>query len=127
MLEFPIYLVILWYLTGEFQIIGAAAAWFIRAMLDLLLQFSFAVKLYPGIIKDLSRRRVWHEGGLLLIFGALLYLLRFMVNGLFPTVFGGFVLLGFLSIAVWKLILDNTEKKMITSIFRTKRIAETSV
>ena len=125
LLEFPIYLVLLWFFTGEFQIVGAAIAWLLRVILDLLLQFSWAVKLYPGIVKDLSRRRVWHEGGLLLVFGALLYLLRIIVNGLFPAVAGGVVLLGCLSVAMWKLILDYTEKKMVISIFRIKRTVDT--
>jgi O-antigen/teichoic acid export membrane protein len=125
--EFPIYLIFLWYLTGEFQIIGAAAAWCIRVILDLLLQFIWAVKLFPGILNDLKNRKVLHEGGLLFFFGLLLYILRIEVHEILPAVAGGLVLIGCLSIAVWKLILDQNERKIVISIFHMKKTVKTRV
>ena len=125
--EFPIYLIFLWYLTGEFQIIGAAAAWFIRVLIDFLLQFRWAIKLFPGILKDFKNKKILHEGGLLFFFGLLLYILRIEVHEILPAVAGGLVLIGCLSIAVWKLILDQNERKIVISIFHMKKTVKTRV
>jgi hypothetical protein len=53
--------------------------------------------------------------------------LRIEVHEMLTAIAGGLVLLGCLSIAVWKLILDYNERKMVTSIFQRKKTVKTGV
>lgn len=47
LLELPLYLVLIWYMTKHFGIIGTAQAWVIRAAVDLILMYALALRLLP--------------------------------------------------------------------------------
>lgn len=45
LMELPIYISLLWFLSGQFGITGVALAWLIRVSLDAILLFGFSVRL----------------------------------------------------------------------------------
>jgi O-antigen/teichoic acid export membrane protein len=47
--ELPIYLAALWWLIGEYGIVGAAAAWVLRVTIDTAALFAVASRLVPGV------------------------------------------------------------------------------
>lgn len=48
LVELPLYLPLLWLLSVQMGIEGVAAAWMLRAAVDMLLLFVFAARLFPG-------------------------------------------------------------------------------
>jgi len=116
LMELPFYIIILWFLTKEFHIAGAACAWFIRVTIDFFLQFIMALKLYPGIIKNLAREKVLVEGVLLLCLGLLFYFWRLMAFGSLVAITGGIVFLAIFAAINWLLVLDEKEKRMVTRL-----------
>lgn len=123
--EFPVYVILLWYLTKEYQIAGAAGTWFARVAVDFSLQFIWTLKLYPGIIRNLSRRKVWLEGTLLVGFGLLLYLWSLLDLDTVLAFVGGTVLLALLALTNWFLVLDDDEKRMVAILPRIFTTAST--
>jgi O-antigen/teichoic acid export membrane protein len=57
LVEFPIYIGILWILTANYSVVGAAIAWLIRIALDAAFMFAAANYLFNGVL--IARKKLW--------------------------------------------------------------------
>jgi O-antigen/teichoic acid export membrane protein len=116
LLEFPIYLLLLWILVIEFGINGAALAWTLRVSLDAFLLFWFVIKSYPAIIKNLMIGKIGQSILLLLLFFSFLSPLNLYISGnIFKIVYLILSFIAYLFI-VWHLILNKDEKIIIKKL-----------
>lgn len=107
MIELPFYLLVLWWLLGNYGIVGVAIAWLVRVSLDALLLFVMAHKLLPSA-RMLTLRSILVAGMSfsMLVLGAI-------SSGLFLK--GGLILvmlLVFFTFA-WFVIVTSDEKDMM--------------
>ncbi|MBL7074159.1 flippase [candidate division KSB1 bacterium] len=116
--EFPFYIILLWLLTKNFGINGAATAWFIRVTFDFLLLYAATVKYYPAAIKALRKNRI----GLELLFLTILFFFLLLTGILVESILSEVILLVLFlllfGIMVWYLIFDSKERQLINSGIR---------
>ncbi|NOZ51521.1 MAG: flippase [Gammaproteobacteria bacterium] len=109
LIELPFYLLILWWLIGDYGIIGAAIAWVLRVAVDTVILFVMAHRLLPTV-SPFTRRPVLIAGMALFVLG-----LGAMVPGLvMKGVYLLLVLLIFAAVS-WFILLATDERNMIRS------------
>ncbi len=107
LIELPFYLLVLWWLVGDYGIIGAAITWVLRVVIDAMFLFVMAHRLLPAV-SPFTLRPV-------LIVGMVLFVLVLgaVISGLvMKFVFLLLVLLIFLATA-WFVILAADEREML--------------
>lgn len=113
LLEFPLYLFLLWLLIRNFGINGAALAWTLRVSLDASLLFLVAIRSYPLIIRKIKIGNIGRTLLLILLsFCSILLLDNILSNTVYKVFFAGLSLFIFFILA-WHFILDNSERQMI--------------
>lgn len=105
--ELPIYFALVWFLTVEFGLIGAASAWAIRVIVDAGALSWCSKRLVPGAKKDLKTLEVW-----VVIFEGLLLLglLRISLGYRIPLVVG---ILAFYFFGLWYFVLHFYDRVAI--------------
>ena len=105
--ELPFYLLVLWWLVGEYGIIGAGIAWVLRAAVDCIILFIMAHRLLPSL-SPFSVRPVFIAGIALsmLVLGAVMHGL--VLKGLFLLL----VMIIF-TVVAWFVIFATEERDII--------------
>ncbi len=116
--EFPFYIVLLWLLTKNYGILGAAIAWFLRVTLDFILLYSWSSRFYPTLVHTLGEFRIWREFFLLFDLVMFVLLVRVLVKNPLTEIPLLFIILLVFFMLVWYYIFDNTEKKTISDFVR---------
>ena len=88
-LEFPVYVAVMWLLLSEFNIVGAAIAWTFRMFLDMILLFFVAAQQVPEI-----RTRVLMNGINILVAAGLITIFMVWDGGGYRIYFATFAVLG---------------------------------
>ncbi len=115
LVELPLYLTGLWWMTGRFGIVGAALAWAARAALDAIALCAITLRLLP-LPASVAVRTGVTVGAALLLLGAGALLTDAAGKGLFLLA----TLLAFLLVS-WFLILEADERSMLRSRFEIPR------
>jgi O-antigen/teichoic acid export membrane protein len=120
LLEFPLYLFLLWFLVKDFGINGVAFAWVLRVSLDALLLFWFAIKCYPLIIKKVMDCNI----GLTLLFLLILFCFLLLLDIVLSTIIYKLILLslsllgfGFL---IWRFVFDEEERHFVIATLQKR-------
>jgi O-antigen/teichoic acid export membrane protein len=113
LVEFPVYLIFLWFMIQGCGIQGAALAWMIRAMIDSALLYLLARRqLDPPALESSWHRIVMVVGAFLVLIAAAVIDMRLSVKLFF---LGGFLLVH--AATAWTFFLNPGEKEMISSLF----------
>jgi O-antigen/teichoic acid export membrane protein len=105
--ELPIYLGALWWMLGEFGIIGAAVVWTIRAFVDALALYFMAWVLIPE--SQASARRF---GGTI-VFAVALFLLTAQLQNWGLKIIYCLIVLVFFGLLAWRFGLQHKERAWI--------------
>jgi O-antigen/teichoic acid export membrane protein len=116
LLELPIYLPALWWLTGAYGIVGAAVAWLARVTVDTLLLFGVALWLLPEGAPIFKRVPVTLAAALLTLALARLPM-GLVVRGLFLL-----LMLAAFALGGWLVILSLEERTLIRGQLRAIRV-----
>lgn len=116
--EFPVYLVLLFYLTKRFGINGAALVWLIRISVDFALLYLWTVRLFPNLPRRLIHLRVWQGLWVLIVLGSLLYAGNLLVTNEILSTLMGVMFVATLGVLVWYYVLDDSERHVVNSISR---------
>jgi O-antigen/teichoic acid export membrane protein len=115
MTEFPLYLILMFYLISNYGINGAAVAWLIRIIIDFYILLYIAQNKIFFPIKSLLKLR--YLVFLLIIFYPILILL---VNDFNFKIIGFAVFLIFFIYFVWKYLLSIEEKSVLFSLLQRR-------
>ncbi len=115
LIELPVYIFFLWFLTKTFGIVGAATAWFSRVTVDFFLLYFWSYKRYPNMAHVLRENKICHEIVLLMGFGAVLFLSNSFLHSLLIKGVFLFFCLAVLTLTVWRTIFDRSERIFLTS------------
>ena len=118
LIEFFIYIPLIYIFTKKFGIQGSAIAWLIRVTLDSLLLYKWTFKFLPNLSNTLKTINLKKLLGILVCFLMLIYPLSYShIPLIFKILLLIFVLIltGYL---IWKTVLDHAEKKALTSIIQ---------
>jgi O-antigen/teichoic acid export membrane protein len=118
--ELLLYGCVLWFMTKQWGIQGAAAAWLGRISLDFFLLFAWIFRTFPNIKKIYRKESIWPEFFLIMGLGSCLFLTRQIINNLavqLALTFGFIVLTGWIA---WHVLLDTVEQRVIISIAQRK-------
>jgi O-antigen/teichoic acid export membrane protein len=113
LIELPFYLVMVWWLIGAYGIEGAAIAWVVRIVVDIIILFGMAQR-FLSTTASIIKRKVLAMGVALLILALASLQASLVVKGLF--------LLLTLSVFIfvsWFLILAPDERVMIGNRLKT--------
>jgi peptidoglycan biosynthesis protein MviN/MurJ (putative lipid II flippase) len=118
LIELVVYVPLLWLLTERLGISGTAIAWTSRVVMDGLLLFGGAWRLYQLSLGFLFRNACARSGPLLLGFGTLLFFIEqlgiaVLLKSVLAGLIGGFFVWG-----AWHFVLDAAEKGVILSMLR---------
>ncbi len=104
--ELPIFLFFLWILTNRFGLVGAASAWTLRMVMDLLLMTLFAYRVLP------DRKPIYLNGVISLILMGYALVLPFVssISTRFTLFLGVMALLG---VILWRYALSFDEKRLV--------------
>jgi O-antigen/teichoic acid export membrane protein len=110
-LEFPIYLLVMWLMIKNYGIKGAAIAYMLMATVDVILMYSATRKVF-----SLSFEKNYIP--VLILFLMLLLIIPFVISGIFIKVlFSVVFIIAFITLA-WNYLLDEREKSFLVSKFR---------
>jgi O-antigen/teichoic acid export membrane protein len=114
LLELPFYLLLLWVLLKEFGVAGAAAAWALRATLDMLLLLRLAKNLVPEPLPEhVSFGVACIIALMLLLLGSLLPPVAWLKLILVTVCCGLFVL------GAWRFVLNESERGYFLDFAKT--------
>ena len=116
--EFPVYIILMWVLTRNYGLNGAAFAWLIRISLDALLLYFFSIRAYNITLVKLITNKIFAEIiGLVVLFMVLMVINAFIT---IPALKIGSVAIAMLlfSIMIWTYIFDEKEKRYLRSLLR---------
>ena len=105
--EFPFYLLVLWWLLGDYGIVGAAIAWLVRVTFDTIFLFVMAHRLLPAV-SPITLHSVLKAGMAIFVLALGTVISDLSMKVLFLL----FVLLIFAAIT-WFVILATEEKNII--------------
>jgi len=120
LLEFPLYIGIVWLLISQWGIAGAAAAWTLRGALDALLLFGATFKVYRFSPQLLATNGIMLPCFALVVFAGASYGLKTLA-GILPLVVQFLFISGLLALFalfVWKSILDNSERGAVLKMVK---------
>jgi O-antigen/teichoic acid export membrane protein len=120
LIEFTIYLIILYIFIKYFGIIGAAIAWGLRMLLDFILLYWKTLKLLPELYAIIDNNHIWHILFLILLLSIFLIFINIILAGLFTRALLLIISLVLFFITIWRYDIDLAEKKLLFSIFRLK-------
>jgi len=112
LVELPLYLVAVWWATRSFGIVGTAAVWSARVMVDAAVLFTMARGVLPQ--GSLGYRHAELPAGLSLVVLALGMVPNRLITS---AVFLALTMLMF-SFATWYLILDDAERATVQSVLK---------
>ncbi len=115
-IEFFLYIPLIFLLTKKFGIKGSAIAWLIRVTLDSVLLYKWTNKFLPKFSDIFKTAKYKKIAGLLIGLFILLYLLGFSHISLIIKFFLLSLILILTGYMIWKFIFDYEEKKTLTSI-----------
>ncbi len=113
LLELPLYFVVLWWLLGDYGIVGAATAWVVRVTFDTLCFFYISQRLLQSPLLSMYRLLF-----MLVVALFILVLGAFIPGVVVKSVYSFMVVLAFLMTA-WFFIIGAEERNIITRKFRT--------
>lgn len=111
MLELPLYLAILWFLTQKMGIVGCALAWVMRATFDTIILFLLARNLIPA-----HKAKPWFNKVVVVVAVPLLFGVSYLISNLDGIwIKTGFLLIIFslMAVGVRKYVLDDKEKSFV--------------
>ncbi len=123
LVEFPIYAALAWFMVNYWGIAGAAIAWTIRILMDTVLQFWAAAKIYHWPAGLFSDNRVIFAGFGMTAFAAISGGVK-VLSGELPVAVQILLfccLLGLLACSVWKYLFDESERNAIVRVFKSAR------
>ncbi len=116
-LEFPVYIVLLFVGIKLFGIKGAAVAWMVRIILDFSLLY---YKFYPNILSTLKRERIGLELVMLFFLGCTLFINNKIFSSLgMRSLVGLMVVVVFFWVA-WNRLAGNSEKELLRSLIKRR-------
>jgi hypothetical protein len=107
MIELPFYLPVLWYLTDQYGIQGAATAWTLRVAIDAVLLYSAALLLLPPSGKTAGRAVVASVIAAAILVGAVVITESVYKLAYWISVMSLFLVVG------WKKILLRSERALV--------------
>jgi O-antigen/teichoic acid export membrane protein len=116
LLEFPLYLGVLWVMISRYQVAGAAIAWFVRVFVDFLLLFGRTMRTDRNLIATLNRYGVFRSGAVLAGLGVGVFVisrLTFIPAVETVLVFAAF---GVAGVLFWRIGMDAREREWILSV-----------
>ncbi len=123
--EFPLYILILLFLLHKFGITGAAYAWCLRVMVDAILLFSLTFRSLPGLLKNYLSSLFRSIIVLLIIFALLLSAIQIFIDILLARILVSIVLSASICLAAYFIILSESDRTLILSIFKRRIPYET--
>jgi len=120
--EFPFYFILIWYMIHKFGLTGAAYAWCLRVTVDALLLFYFTFRKLPGLFKSYLSAGFKQIILLLAVFGAGLFLTARYIADISLRMIILSVLSLIMALAVYFVILSETEREMVNSMFRKRSV-----
>jgi O-antigen/teichoic acid export membrane protein len=118
MIEFPVYLFVLWQLIARFGIAGAAIAWTVRVAIDCVLLFLIAQRLLPDGKAAIRRTGFTAAAGLAVL------LLGVMIGPLSAKVVFSVVTLGAFGAISWFIVLTPEERVFMWNKGRAPLVAD---
>lgn len=114
LIELPLYLLTLWFLVGRFGIEGVALAWLLRVVLDYVLMFSIARRLFAG---ELGAGHGLAAG--ILMYSALFLSIAFLLSAIpYPAAWIplGIFMAALAPYLVWRLILGPDDRTSLRKL-----------
>jgi O-antigen/teichoic acid export membrane protein len=117
LLELIPYAGLSWWMVRQHGIAGAAFGWSARVIVEVLLLLWIAHRLLPLSATDVFDRRMWKGLAALLVTGTAAYVTDVLLRGAILWDVGVCTLLivGF-ALAVWKWVLDNSERSSALAV-----------
>jgi len=119
LVELFLYLALLWFLIQDFGIKGVAWAWSLRVIIDAVLLFGGAIKMYPRILDQLKLKKnrttyivIW-----IFLFGLALCCLNAIFTNAISKIFSLILVLSIFSVAAWRYLFDDAEKQLAISVW----------
>ncbi|PYV52578.1 MAG: hypothetical protein DMG92_00495 [Acidobacteria bacterium] len=116
LIEFPLYVVLLWALIGRLGIAGAALAWTLRVAFDVVLLFAAVIWLRFISVGQLAGDGIRRTAAALVIFGALSAVAPLMGMPVLVQVLTLGILLPAFALTAWIYVLDIRDRDLVTSI-----------
>lgn len=119
LIEFPIYVILIWILTKNFGLNGAAIAWLLRISLDFILLYRSSLKLYKITLSNIISNKILAEiVGVVLLF-ICLGIIDFSVKVMFIKI--GITIFSLLIFALitWRYFFDDREKQILLQLLKT--------
>jgi O-antigen/teichoic acid export membrane protein len=116
--ELPFYFLILWISIVNYGIVGAAFAWMLRSMVDMIMLFEIARKL-------LSLRNLYIQKRVLLMLATLICMsIGSLLHGVFIKSVFTVLTFGFFVPSVWFYVLSINERITLFKFFRTQKLTK---
>lgn len=114
MVELPVYLGLIWWLTYRMGIEGAALAWVLRVAIDCGMLFYFSDRFIGFFSRSWKMPALKAAGGVLLLIPG--YLVYLQLNGIFPIIIYAVLSALFVCLLSWKYILAESEREKIVQL-----------
>lgn len=118
--ELPLYIAILLFFIHKFGITGAAYAWCLRVTVDAILLFSLTFRSLPGLLINYLSGLFKNIIALLLVFAISLLTVHIFIDVLLTRILVLTVLSISVGLAVYFMILSETDRTLILSIFKRR-------
>lgn len=122
LVELPLYLLMLWFLTLRFGIDGAAWAWTLRVSFDALLLFGAAWSLFPGLPAAVRHNRLGASLGALILTGALVVIPALIFREPLTIAIALIVLSPVVLVVTWRYVLDEVDRQTAAGVYRRLRL-----
>jgi O-antigen/teichoic acid export membrane protein len=113
LIELPFYLLVLWWLIGDYGIVGAAIAWLARAAIDAVALFAMAHRVLSAATPYTLRPMIM-AGMVLFVLSLGAIISGLAMKGLFLM-----LVLPIFAVVAWFVILAKDERDLIRSRFKT--------
>jgi len=115
-IEFPLYLLLLWQGTKLFGLEGAAIAWLVRVIFDAILLFIYSFKVYSIPIAYIKEQKIYGELALLLLIGVLFFTINMFITIRIAEVLSIIIILAASGVFSWYRFLNENERDLFTSL-----------
>ena len=113
LVEFPIYILILWHLTKSYGISGSAVAWGIRVTFDFGLLYLWSSKFLSKFQQILRANQIWRVLCILAVFGLLIAATHVLISDFILNLLLLILITVGYAYCAWKIVLDDSEKILV--------------
>ena len=113
--ELPIYGVMLWSCVVKWGLLGAAAAWTLRATIEAVIVFAVSWSLVPANRSAFLRARLARLAVLLAALATSMWLAALLFTGI-GRLITATLLFGASGVLMWNYVLDQTERRSLRSV-----------